>query len=76
MSPCAGWAGCDRNMARTAEAVIGNIIPYRETARRPGDPPVLVADPGLAAELLGWAPTIELDEGLRRTVEHFRTATT
>ena len=34
------------------------------TRRRP--------DIGRAQDLLGWAPTIELDEGLKRTVEYFR----
>jgi UDP-glucose 4-epimerase len=29
-------------------------VPYRETPRRPGDPPALVADPSLAAKVLGW----------------------
>jgi len=47
--------GCSvREVIRAAEAVIGKPIPSRVTARRPGDPPVLVADPGLAAKSLGW----------------------
>jgi len=37
-----------------AEAVCGRTISRRETARRPGDPPVLVADPSRASEQLGW----------------------
>lgn len=32
----------------------------------------LVADPSLAAELLGWTPTVSLREGLRQTVEWLR----
>ncbi|HVH71030.1 MAG TPA: UDP-glucose 4-epimerase GalE [Candidatus Dormibacteraeota bacterium] len=31
-------------------------VKIREAARRPGDPPVLVADPSRASELLGWRP--------------------
>jgi dTDP-glucose 4,6-dehydratase len=31
-------------------------------------------DISLAGELLGWSPTVSLEEGLRRTVEWFRTA--
>jgi UDP-arabinose 4-epimerase len=55
-----------REVIRAAEAVSGKPVPYRETARRPGDPPVLVADPSLAAELLGWRAQIsDLDTIVR-----------
>jgi UDP-glucose-4-epimerase GalE len=55
-----------REVIRTAEAVSGKSIPCRETARRPGDPPALVADPSLAAELLGWrAEVSDLDTIVR-----------
>jgi UDP-arabinose 4-epimerase len=55
-----------REVIRAAEAVSGKSIPCRETARRPGDPPVLVADAGLAAELLGWrAQVSDLDTIVR-----------
>jgi len=43
-----------REVIRAAEAITGKSIRYRETARRPGDPPALIADPGLASEVLGW----------------------
>jgi UDP-glucose-4-epimerase GalE len=55
-----------REVIRVAEAVSGRHIPCRETARRPGDPPALVADPGRAAELLGWyARLSDLDTIIR-----------
>jgi UDP-arabinose 4-epimerase len=55
-----------REVIRAAEAVTGKPIPCRETARRPGDPPVLVADADRAAELLGWRPRIsDLDTIVR-----------
>ena len=56
-----------REVIRAAEAVSGKSIPCRETARRPGDPPVLVADPGLAAELLGWRARLSDLETIVRT---------
>jgi UDP-arabinose 4-epimerase len=56
-----------REVIRAAEAVSGKSIPCRETGRRPGDPPVLVADPGLAAELLGWRARISDLETIVRT---------
>jgi UDP-arabinose 4-epimerase len=40
-------------IAAVGEAV-GRAVPCRETPRRPGDPPALIADPGLAAAVLGW----------------------
>lgn len=36
------------------ERVTGRAVPHRIGPRRPGDPPVLVADPSLAKEKLGW----------------------
>ncbi|MGC2203470.1 MAG: UDP-glucose 4-epimerase GalE [Stellaceae bacterium] len=47
-----------REVVRAAEIISGRRIQCRYTARRPGDPPALVADPGLATELLGWHPQI------------------
>ncbi len=41
-----------------AERVTGRRISWRETARRPGDPPVLVADTTLVREVLSWAPQL------------------
>lgn len=34
----------------------GRHVPAREAGRRPGDPPVLVADATLAKHVLGWRP--------------------
>jgi UDP-glucose 4-epimerase len=39
-----------------ARRVTGRDIPTRSEPRRPGDPPVLVADASLANEALGWTP--------------------
>jgi UDP-arabinose 4-epimerase len=35
---------------------VGRPVPADEVARRPGDPPELVADPTRARQLLGWTP--------------------
>ncbi len=37
------------------------------------DPRVRRPDIGRATDLLGWQPSIPLDEGLRRTIQYFRT---
>jgi UDP-arabinose 4-epimerase len=47
--------GCSvREVIAAAEEVCGREIPVRAAPRRAGDPPVLVADPSLAAATLGW----------------------
>ena len=40
----------------TARRITGREIVARDATRRAGDPPVLVADPNKAGEVLGWAP--------------------
>lgn len=40
----------------TVQAVTGRAVPHEMADRRPGDPPELWADAGLARSLLGWAP--------------------
>jgi UDP-arabinose 4-epimerase len=39
------------------ERIGGRPVPRQAAPRRPGDPPELVADPSLAATLLGWRAT-------------------
>lgn len=56
-----------RQVVRAAEAISGNQIFCREAGRRPGDPPALVADPGRAAELLGWRARLSDLETILRT---------
>jgi UDP-arabinose 4-epimerase len=46
-----------REVIAAAERVTGRRIPRRESARRPGDPAALVADPARARALLGWTPS-------------------
>lgn len=41
---------------QAAERVVGKSIPYDVVARRPGDPPALVADPKKLKTRLGWQP--------------------
>jgi UDP-arabinose 4-epimerase len=49
--------GCSvREVIAAVERVGGRKVPQREVARRPGDPPELVADPALALARLGWRP--------------------
>jgi UDP-glucose-4-epimerase GalE len=43
-----------RQVLTTVEEVTGKLVPWRAAPRRLGDPPVLIADPCRAQELLQW----------------------
>jgi UDP-glucose-4-epimerase GalE len=45
-----------REVIRTAEEVTGKRVPVKETPRRPGDPPALVAAADKVRHELGWTP--------------------
>jgi UDP-glucose-4-epimerase GalE len=47
-----------KDLVRLAEEVTGLSVPVTSGPRRPGDPAVLVADPSLARQLLGWKARI------------------
>jgi UDP-glucose-4-epimerase GalE len=47
-----------RDVIAAVERVSGRPVPAREAPRRPGDPPVLVADPTRAGAVLGWHPRL------------------
>ncbi|MEI9965674.1 MAG: UDP-glucose 4-epimerase GalE [Caulobacteraceae bacterium] len=46
----------NREIIDAVGRVTGRPVPIREAPRRPGDPPVLTADPSLAREVLGFSP--------------------
>ena len=55
-----------REMIDAVEEVTGRSVPLSYGPRREGDPPSLVADPSLAAELLGWkAQRLDVREMVR-----------
>ena len=45
-----------REVISAVEAVSNGVVPVLQGQRRPGDPPVLIADPRLGQSLLGWRP--------------------
>jgi UDP-glucose-4-epimerase GalE len=47
-----------REVIAAVEKASGKKVAARETGRRAGDPPALVADARLAADVLGWTPRI------------------
>ena len=46
-----------REVIDAARLVLHRAVPHDVAARRAGDPPRLVADPGHAMRMLGWTPT-------------------
>jgi UDP-glucose-4-epimerase GalE len=51
-----------KEVLATIEQVIGRELKKRIVGRRPGDPPVLLADPSRAEKLLGWKATRSLED--------------
>jgi UDP-glucose 4-epimerase len=49
-----GQGASVQRVIELCRAVTGHAIPARASARRPGDPPELVADPSAAKRVLGW----------------------
>ena len=60
---------------RTMRDVIGADVEPTYEAARQGDVRDSQADIGKAKDLLGYEPTVSFEEGLRRTIEWYRTAT-
>jgi UDP-glucose 4-epimerase len=58
-----------RDVLRTVEEVGGRPVPVIESARRPGDPAVLIAANERARELLGWTPQRDLRLMVRDAAE-------
>jgi UDP-glucose 4-epimerase len=59
-----------REVIATMERVLGRSLPSKESPRRPGDPPMLVADPSRIKSELRWTPRHdELEEIVRSALE-------
>lgn len=55
------------DLVASVERVGGRVVPVVHAARRPGDPPVLVADARRAVEVLGWQPRYPAIDEIIRT---------
>ena len=55
-----------------AERITGKRIPMRISPRRPGDPPVLVADPSRARKVLDWKPRYDIEDILKTAIRWHR----
>jgi UDP-glucuronate decarboxylase len=59
-------------LAKQVMALVESDCPVEHLALPPDDPARRRPDISRARELLGWEPTVPLNEGLARTVEYFR----
>jgi UDP-glucuronate decarboxylase len=59
-------------LARKVLALTGSVSPIEYRPLPSDDPVRRRPDISRAVELLGWKPAVELDDGLRPTVEYFR----
>ncbi len=62
-----GHGATVREVIDTVQRVSGRAFPVRETDRRPGDPPALVADAQRIRRVLGWTPQHDDLEQIART---------
>ena len=51
-----GYGYSVREVLDTIKRVTGREVPYQLSSRRPGDPPVLIADARYATRLMNWHP--------------------
>jgi UDP-glucuronate decarboxylase len=61
-------------LARLVQELTGTSVPLERRPLPADDPVRRQPDITLARELLGWEPTVDLADGLKRTVEYFREA--
>jgi UDP-glucose 4-epimerase len=53
-------------------AILGYEVPIDDLGERPGDVEASYASSEKLRKQLGWAPQVDLEEGLRRTIAHYR----
>lgn len=61
-----------REIAETINRLLGGSVKIEYTPARPGDYAGKEASADKARRELGWEPTVDFEEGMRRTIEWFR----
>ena len=64
-----------REIVNAVELLTGRRVPYRIVGRRPGDPPVLVAESDQAKRMLGFSPTSSNLQSIVRTAHDWLIST-
>lgn len=57
----------------TFNKVSGRELPYKIVSRRPGDLPILFADPSLAKKELGWHTELTVEDAMKDTIKFLST---
>ncbi len=60
------------DVAEAVFRVLGYRVPIDDLGERPGDVEANYASSERLRSQLGWEPQVEMEEGLRRTIEHYR----
>jgi UDP-glucose 4-epimerase len=60
------------DIIKTAFRIVGYEVPIDDLGERPGDVPASYASSEKLRRACGWRPRVDLEEGLRRTIEHYR----
>ncbi len=61
-----------RDIVQKVTDIVGYSVPIEDRGERFGDLPAIYSSSEKLRKATGWAPRVGLDEGLRRTVEHYR----
>lgn len=62
------------DVIRSVQKTTGREVPHRIVERRPGDPPILIADPSLAEKTLVWHPRHSSLDSIVRSAWAWRSA--
>ncbi len=60
------------DVVRAVERILGYEVQIEDLGERPGDVEALIAASEKLRTQLGWSPQVDLEEGLRRTIAHYR----
>ncbi len=60
------------DIVHAVSRILGYDVPINDLGERPGDVEASYASSEKLRRQLGWAPQVDLEEGLRRTIAHYR----
>lgn len=68
-----GYPSSVLEIVSTFNKVSGRELPYKIVSRRPGDLPILFADPSLAKKELGWHTELTVEDAMKDTIKFLST---